>query len=402
MELFDESNLADYLNALAASMDQEIIREPIDKFLNQNEQAYVSYLVNKNTIEPITFDFTSMFAEAEERSFRESETFRGYARDQATYRRQVFRYHIPFSGESTLLKMRPSNRIIWSQEVEVMLPSEVCFDIIDYHSNAAEVKKQADEIIERMTQQNGNVTNQVSAYNSHLESRARGTFQRRKEEILAQRRVQTSIGVPIRKSGEVPRTYVVPMIQKKMVIKPTSSSMPFVPEPVLDDQNFDQILDVIYDFGRNMERHPSTYEGKGEEALRDLLLMQLSPHFESATGETFNRNGKTDILIRHEKANVFVAECKFWTGKKGFADAIDQCLNYLTWRDSKAAVINFVRNKLLQPALDEVAKSVLDHKCYMGGFAQVREGLTRCVMWLPNDESRSVKLAILSFHLPHE
>ena len=47
-----------------------------------------------------------------------------------------------------------------------------------------------------------------------------------------------------------------------------------------------------------------------------MHLMILSTHFGRATGEIFNLKGKTGILIRHEKSNVFVEECKFWRGEK--------------------------------------------------------------------------------------
>ncbi len=110
-----------------------------------------------------------------------------------------------------------------------------------------------------------------------------------------------------------------------------------------------------------MERHPAIYGGKDEETLRDHFLMVLSPHFQSTTGETFNKAGKTDILIRHERQNVFVAECKFWGGMKGFHATIDQLLGYLTWRDSKAAVISFVRNKELNPVLETIGKETAKH-----------------------------------------
>jgi len=96
-----------------------------------------------------------------------------------------------------------------------------------------------------------------------------------------------------------------------------------------------------------MERHASIHKGKDEEALRDFLIMVLFPHFQSVTGETFNKSGKTDILIRHEGHIVFVAECKFWSGIKELHKAIDQLLKYLTWRDSKTALICFVENKEL-------------------------------------------------------
>jgi hypothetical protein len=37
--------------------------------------------------------------------------------------------------------------------------------------------------------------------------------------------------------------------------------------------------------------------------------VQLNRHFEgAATGETFNHRGKTDILIRVDGKNIFIAE----------------------------------------------------------------------------------------------
>jgi len=45
----------------------------------------------------------------------------------------------------------------------------------------------------------------------------------------------------------------------------------------------------------------------------------LNTHYEGgATGETFNAAGKTDILIRVEDRNVFIGECKWWSGAAGF------------------------------------------------------------------------------------
>jgi hypothetical protein len=94
------------------------------------------------------------------------------------------------------------------------------------------------------------------------------------------------------------------------------------------------------------ERLPSTYAGKDEESLRDHLILQLEPRFEySSTGETFNKSGKTDILVRHQKSNIFVAECKFWGGAKKHFETIDQMLSYLTWRDSKTAIVYFMDTK---------------------------------------------------------
>ena len=139
------------------------------------------------------------------------------------------------------------------------------------------------------------------------------------------------------------RTFSVPSVKKKVVPKPVVPPIAGPPEPTLDQETYEDVLRVINDTGKVMERLPSTYANKDEEALRDHLIMVLEPNFEgSTTGETFNRAGKTDILIRHENSNVFVAECKFWAGRQKHLATIDQLLTYLTWRDSKTAVICFV------------------------------------------------------------
>ena len=77
-----------------------------------------------------------------------------------------------------------------------------------------------------------------------------------------------------------------------------------------------------------------------------------------ATGETFRKNGKTDICIERENRSAFVAECKMWTGQKEVKNAIEQLDSYLTWRDCKTALIYFVRRKDFMRVL-EVAETSL-------------------------------------------
>ena len=128
--------------------------------------------------------------------------------------------------------------------------------------------------------------------------------------------------------------------------------------------------------------------------------MVLSPHFESTTGETFNNAGKTDILIRHEGTNVFVAECKFWKGKKAHFQTIDQLLNYLTWRDSKSAILYFIQNQQLGPVLEEIEKSSAEHPCFVKDKGKQAQGWFNYRFHLSKDDTRVVELAIICFHYP--
>jgi len=108
-------------------------------------------------------------------------------------------------------------------------------------------------------------------------------------------------------------------------------------------EEYENILSIMRNMVRVMEQSPKAFENMGEEDLRTQFLVQLNAQYEGrATGETFNFQGKTDILIRaDEGGNVFIAECKFWSGEKQFLETIDQLLSYLTWRDTKTAILIF-------------------------------------------------------------
>jgi hypothetical protein len=208
--------------------------------------------------------------------------------------------------------------------------------------------------------------------------------------------------VPIRRATSVPATFAIPaVVRKKIIPKPQASAGIFQPEPAIDETVYEEILQIIQDTGRVFERLPSTYADKDEESLRDHLILQLEPRFEgSTTGETFNKSGKTDILMRYQNRNVFVAECKFWRGEKAHFEALDQILSYLTWRDSKTALVYFVDAKEMSLPLKALAEGTPKHPCFVAEGEKKEESWLNFEFHLPGDKGRSVRLAILSFHLP--
>ena len=103
-----------------------------------------------------------------------------------------------------------------------------------------------------------------------------------------------------------------------------------------------------------------------EEAIRDNFLVHINAQYDGmASGEAFNFSGKTDILLRVDGRCVLIAECKFWTGEKGLLDTIDQLLGYLSWRDTKVAVVILNRNKNFTSVLKTIEAVVPNHKCFI-------------------------------------
>nr|WP_287018607.1 hypothetical protein [Halomonas sp.] len=208
----------------------------------------------------------------------------------------------------------------------------------------------------------------------------------------------------LKKSVSIPETFSIPLSQKRkkpILNKPEVKEAGFTSEPSLGQSTYIDILNLIHDVGKEFERLPSLYADKEEEHLRDHFLMMLEPNFEgSATGETFNKTGKTDILLRHEGLNVFIGECKFWKGEKSFLSTISQLLGYLTWRDSKAAVIMFVPNKDFSSVVETAKGASLKHSNFLKYVDRKDETWFNYEFHLNGDRNRVVKLAVMLYHTP--
>lgn len=400
MKIFSEQQIGELTGAHLRKLESQVESEQNDYLLNANETQYIEHLLSQCEIEPLELYFDKMFVSDTEKQIPAEHfpsTFNVYR--GKSYPRQVITYHVPFTGNSQLLKSQPNTHVLWTTEV-TLNGNCVCFDVVNFQDDPEQIKRTADSTLNNIKRQYEYLSTEIRAFNERLESRAREVLQSRKKTLLQQSNVLGSLGVPISKSQNVPATFSIPTVQRKVIVKPTAPSSSFVPEPALDDATFQSILQVIDEFGKVMERQPSIYQGKGEEPLRDLFLMQLTPHFQSVTGETFNKRGKTDILIRHEKNNVFVAECKIWKGWAEFLKAIDQLLSYLTWRDSKAAIMLFVQNKDLTAVLEQIKTNTSSHPCFVKFYGSPSSGRFNFEFHLPGDTTRSVQLTVLCFHFP--
>lgn len=181
-------------------------------------------------------------------------------------------------------------------------------------------------------------------------------------------------GFPMRERPDA-ATYSVPIKRKTIVPRrtTTAASAPFRPEPALDDAQYEAALEVLRRERNALERSPRTSSKMGEEQIRDLLLVHLNGHFEGqAAGEVFNNTGKTDILVRVEDRHIFIGECKIWKGPKTIPDTLDQLLKYLTWRDTKAALLLFIRSGVPGEIMSKAIDKFREHPNYK------RDGQLNC------------------------
>lgn len=110
---------------------------------------------------------------------------------------------------------------------------------------------------------------------------------------------------------------------------------------------------------------------------------------------------KTDILVRHpEGRNLFIGECKFWSGAQGFVDTINQRFSYAAWRDTKLAIIMFVREKNLTAIVDKARTALDHHPQLVEQLAAATEAELRAIACWPGDDRQRADPCIIFVHTP--
>jgi hypothetical protein len=400
--VFMEVDFDSYSRSRLESLKQTIHGEREDYLVNVNENEYVEHLLSLYCVEPLKLDFDNIEGSSREEMIPAERFPHNFAVFEGeSYPKQVITYHVPVSGDLNLLRCIPNPRVLNTYKVSLE-GDAICFDIVDLYGGASRVKSEADGVINLLKTQSSHLAANVAKFNSSIRKEAENLFKSRKQELLKRSETFAQLGVRMRKATDVPTTFAVPAVRKQVATKPKpGGAVAKPPDPTLDEGVYQEILTTIYETGKVFERLPSTYAAKDEESLRDHLILQLEPRFEySTTGETFNKAGKTDILIRHEKSNIFVAECKFWGGAKKHFETIDQIFSYLTWRDSKTAIVYFVDTKEMSVPLKAIQESTPQHACFVTLNGKKSESWFDYSFHLPGDQGITIRLSILCFHLP--
>jgi hypothetical protein len=404
--LFASRELRELIEGVRAALQREVDNLEPNRLLNTAPADLATYLVDKYRINPIDLQRDAWTAD-------ESECRIDVSRDRERFfleeRRgpyyipgQRIRVVVPFDGDSELFYCRPSmftsafpRGVIENQSLILSWDTP--------HDAARDLKPEIDRTLQAIEQQLVWVRGDVDTFNGSLAHFAAEAIENRRKRLLANQGRLASLGIPVRVRSDVPATYAVPNVRKKMVPQlPQASSATYTPEPVLADELYDHILSVVQGMAHVMERSPSSFAEMDEETLRQHFLVQLNGQFEGqATGETFNAAGKTDILLRSADRNVFIAECKFWRGPKEFCQAIDQLLSYASWRDTKTAILIFNRGTTTTTVLTGIRTVAEAHQSYKRTIAWPHESGYRFVFHHPGDANRELIVTVLVFDVPN-
>ena len=401
--LFHKHDLRSVYDGQKEKLKEEVDGFRADYLLNISPDDVHAYLLGKYRIEPLTLhpeQATSPGAEDVDIdvSHDPMRTIRDRSRPFYLKGTQVT-VRIPFTGNRELYYCRPATFNYNPPSGRVGdAHLELSFEQLE--ADVEKLKAEYERVLHSVNQYFGWIRTDLQGFNDSLPGFVADVVAKRRDKLLRDRNMEAALGIPLTRTAT---PAVVPAIKRKPpVSKPKAATTPFTPEPTVPDEEYDHILDGIENMVLVMERSPHAFAKMDEESLRDHILVQLNGHYEGqATGETFNFAGKTDILIRIDGKNAFIAECKFWNGPKEFLATIDQLLGYTSFRDTKTALIIFNKNKDHSRVLQTISDTLPTHSRFRSDLGNRSESHFRTVFRHPNDDQRNIYVATLAFHIPN-
>jgi hypothetical protein len=249
----------------------------------------------------------------------------------------------------------------------------------------------------------GYAAGDIESFNGQLEHLAHSAIAARRQRVQQRDEQLAKSKIPEGRPGDK-KTYIAEAIVRRPAPKlPASKADAGVKlEPVLQEQIFEHILEVMRMQAADVQRAPNTYASLDEEERRDLFLATLNTHYRGlGSAEAFNLGGKTDILIRFEDKNLFIAEFKFWSGSKGFVEALEQLFGYASWRDTKLSLILFVKERGLTEIIEKAQQALVAHPRFIAWQSPASEIELRATMSWPGDDRRHADLNVFFVHTPN-
>lgn len=296
--------------AQQAAIENEIDAYHADKLLNTSDDALIEYFQSKYTMEVPELQTEKIVADQREINIDVSQDGNRYIRDRSRpfhVAGTQIEVEVPFSGDGQFFRVQPTTFSMSPPRGEVR-GNNLVISIQGTNLAGEQVKNQIDRTLAEIE---GNLTNlraSAAAFNASITGRIQSRLSGRKDKLLKDRNLVASLGFAMKPRDNAGSTYVSPQVRKKLPpAQPPASSAPYKPEPALADEQYENILQIMSNMVRVMEYSPSAFAHADEEAIRTHFLMQLNGQYQGqATGETFNYEGKTDILIKDQGRNIFI------------------------------------------------------------------------------------------------
>lgn len=414
--LFSSESFQNLADSRKEVLFAEIRNYDMPSILSMPLDEISSYFLDKYSFQPPQLKTEEIHLQESPRTVASTERVRdvgwgdGYD-DYFNVTRNYIKFTVilPFEGDSSLFRCRPTSyQFNYSREMNASIEGEEIYLKYDepIENENVDVNVLYEQDVNLIRENLRRLAHDIEIYNQNLPRLIQQKLAERKQVAEKNTAMIQSFKIPIRKRDDVPTTYAIPEVRKKASIIERPPTKAFTPEPTLAVEEYENILTILKDMSLAMERSPYTFASLKEPDIRNFFLILLNGHYQgNATGETFNGNGKTDILIRYHNANAFIAECKFWESPKKMSQAIDQLLGYVTWRDTKTAIVLFTKNPNLSSILEKANEAIRQHDNFKEEYELNSPSLRRNETIFaykfthPADAEKEIFLTLLAFQI---
>ena len=231
------------LRAVVGAQDEKLTRTieavPASEILSRPPDQLAEELFEELRIEPPVLRESDVHASQEEAKVDVSQDPRRFVFDRS---RPFYlsgtrvSFHVPFDGEP------------------------FCYERLDHDAEA--VRAEFERELAGVRQHLSWVRNDVVPFNESLRTEAKQRIERRREKLLKDQGMVSQLGYPLRQREGAPRTYAVPTARRRpRVRKPARGAKPFVPEPALELEKYENIIAIIDGMVHVMERSPDCLQG---------------------------------------------------------------------------------------------------------------------------------------------
>jgi len=408
--LFTVDSLDGMLREKLRAAVQQVDTIPEQQFRSSSDEEVIDYVYGSTEVQPIELQADAQDMEVRETQVevRRHPAFDAYDSSEPCSVKGVrVTVSTPFIGDPSLFALRP-NQINLNPPRAKVMPARggepgyldvVVETPLDASRNSERFKQEANGILSSVKWYLRIVNAQVLGHNQSL----RGTIQHavadRRQRLGTYATIVKAMNIPLRRKPGAPD--VTKLAVRRRIVKPLPTKPPTRKEYGIADDVYDHILKVIRHEGRTFESTPSTFLQLDEEKLRDIMVAHLNGHYDgNATGETFRNHGKTDIRLEEKNRAAFVGECKVWSGVKALSTAMDQMLDYLTWRDCKAALIVFNKKVAgFSKIQDQIPQTLRKHSGFISSQSTTEAGEWRFMMRSADDPDRTILVHVFLFNL---
>ena len=414
IELFSSMEVSEYIDQKYSEMKSEIEMFPDEKIMNCDLEEWAEYFSDTYRIWPIIIykdNITKNLEEQKIQIYNQWFQMASYGAENSWVDGYHIDFFIPFDGDSTLWRLIPNRYILQDFEVESLeepgidncgtLTLRLVYTASDLKSmgeNVANfIENQFRSTFSDYEKMISYVNSAIELYNENVRKKAMELLKTRKNKASDFSAISKALQIPMKLSKDAPNVSPIKLkrVERKVINKPSDRLRET--EYCISDSDYENIQNIIHSQCSVMEAAPEGFSLLEEEKLRDVLASTLETHYENlVTGETFRKNGKTDIQVKFENKAAFIAECKIWHGIKRFDDAIQQLFGYTTWKDTKVALVVFNKdnknfNSILN-SIDEWTKTNCKEKL------RKNANMWNCIVYR-EDTQTDIKLTIAVYDL---